>query len=49
MELAQKLISNDIPVMFSDGENVNGMSSDFNIVATRYSPKPFPPVARLRP
>lgn len=35
MELAQKLISNDIPVMFLEGVRVKGMSKDFNVAATR--------------
>lgn len=49
MELTQKLISNDTPVMLSDGVNLKGMSRDCNIVATKYNPNPFPPVARSRP
>lgn len=35
MELAQKLISNDIPVMFLEGVKAKGMSKDFSVVATR--------------
>ena len=49
MELAQNVISNDIPVMFLDGVKAKGMSKDFKVVATRYRPRPFPPVARSRP
>ena len=35
MELAQKLISNDIPVMFLEGVKAKEISKDFNVVATR--------------